>query len=162
MLSGVIALCSWSWFWISEMNNFWQIHKSVQISSVFWFEMDENYGLPVKPKQPIVFFAFCHIELTANSLCFLSYWDDKNFKLYCCTVCCYWISLVLGPTLKILLFPLTRSCFTCMGRSIGKLFFLTPQIRYPLNSIVYSNHSKKKTKIFFFFTAFAVEDGFYS
>ena len=36
------------WFWISKTHKFWQIHISVQISGVFWFEMDENYGLLVK------------------------------------------------------------------------------------------------------------------
>ena len=29
----------------------------------------------------------------------------------------------LRPTLKIFLFPLTRPCFSGMGRSVGKLFF---------------------------------------
>ena len=42
----------------------------------------------------------------------------------------------LRPTLKIFLFPLTRPCFSGMGRSVGKLFFLTSQIPYPLNLIV--------------------------
>ena len=39
--------------------------------------------------------------------------------------------------LKIFVFPLTRPCFTGMGRSVG-IFFLTSQIGYPLNSILYS------------------------
>ena len=30
------------------MHKLWQIPKSVQISSIFWFEMDENYRLPAK------------------------------------------------------------------------------------------------------------------
>ena len=49
-----------------------------------------------------------------------------------------------GPTLKIFLFPLTRPCFTGMGRSVGKLFFLTSQIGYPLNLIVYSKTCLKR------------------
>ena len=42
------------------------------------------------------------------------------------------------PTLKIFLFPLTRPSFTGMGRSVGKLLYFTPHIRYPLNQIVNS------------------------
>ena len=45
---------------------------------------------------------------------------------------------ILRPTLKIFLFPLARPRFTGMCRSVGKLFFLTSQIGYPLNLIVYS------------------------
>ena len=57
-----------------------------------------------------------------------------------------------GPTL--FLFPLTRPCFTGMGRSVD--FFLTSQIGYPLNLIVYSKTClkrplKKNTKICLFF-----------
>ena len=48
------------------------------------------------------------------------------------------------PTLKLVLFPLTRPCFTGMGRSVGKLFFLTSQIGYPLNLIVYSKTCLKR------------------
>ena len=50
--------------------------------------------------------------------------------------------LFTGPTLKIFLFPLTRPCFTGMGRSVG--FFLTSQIGYPLNLIVYSKTCCKR------------------
>ena len=50
------------------------------------------------------------------------------------------------PTLKIFLFPLTRPCFSGMGRSVGKLFFLTSQIPYPLNLIVNSPNIGNKTK----------------
>ena len=46
--------------------------------------------------------------------------------------------LDIGPTLEIFLFPLTRPCLTGMGRSVGKLFYFTSQIRYPLNLIVNS------------------------
>ena len=50
----------------------------------------------------------------------------------------------LRPTLKIVLFPLTRPCITGMGRSVRKLFFLTSQIGYPLNLIVYSKTCLKR------------------
>ena len=52
----------------------------------------------------------------------------------------------LRPTLKIFLFPLTRPCFSDMGRSVGKLFFLTSQIPYPLNLIVNSPNICNKCK----------------
>ena len=62
----------------------------------------------------------------------------------------------LRPTLKIFLFPLTQPCFTRMGRSVGKLFFYTSQIGYPINCIVYSKTRlkrplKKRIKIVCFF-----------
>ena len=44
----------------------------------------------------------------------------------------------LRPTLKIFLFPLTRPCLTGIGRSVGKLFYFTSQVGYPLNLIVNS------------------------
>ena len=47
-------------------------------------------------------------------------------------------SHILRPTLKIFLFPFTRPCLTGKGRSVGKLFFFTSQIRYSLNLIVNS------------------------
>ena len=52
----------------------------------------------------------------------------------------------LRPTLKIFLFPLTRPCFSGMGLLVGKLFFLTSQIPYPLNLIVNSPNIGNKTK----------------
>ena len=42
------------------------------------------------------------------------------------------------PTLNIFLVPLTRPCLTGMGQSVGKLFYFTSQIRYPLIFIVNS------------------------
>ena len=50
------------------------------------------------------------------------------------------------PILKIFLFPLTQPCFSGMGRSVGKLFFLTSQIPNPLNLIVNSLNIGNKTK----------------
>ena len=47
------------------------------------------------------------------------------------------------PTLKIFLFSLTRPCFTGMGLSV-KLLFLSSQIGYPLNLIVYSKTCLKR------------------
>ena len=47
------------------------------------------------------------------------------------------------PNLKIFLFPLTRPCFTGMGLSVG-IIFLTSQIGYPLNFIVYSKTCRKR------------------
>ena len=52
----------------------------------------------------------------------------------------------MGPTLKIFLFPLTRPCLTSIGWSIGKLFYLTSQIPYPLNLIVNSPAIGNKCK----------------
>ena len=68
-----------------------------------------------------------------------------------------WRTNLLGPaksvrpTSKIFLLPLTQPCFTRMGRS-G--FFLTYQIGYPLNLIVYSKTCikrplKKQQSLFF-------------
>ena len=53
--------------------------------------------------------------------------------------------VLVWPTLKIFLFPLTRPCFSGMGRSVGKLFFITSQSLYPLNQIV--NSPKKALKL---------------
>ena len=52
------------------------------------------------------------------------------------------VACSVRPTLKIFLFPLHRPCFTGMGRSVG--FFLTYQIGYPLNLIVYSKTCLKR------------------
>ena len=52
----------------------------------------------------------------------------------------------LRPTLKIFLFSLTRPCFSGMGWSVGKLFFSTSQIPYPLNLIVNSPNIGNLTK----------------
>ena len=62
----------------------------------------------------------------------------------------------LRPTLIIFMFPLTRLCFTGMGRS--EFFLLTSPIGYPLNLIVYSKTClnrplKKRQKIVLFFKA---------
>ena len=70
------------------------------------------------------------------------------------------------PTLKIFLFPLTRPCLTGMGRSVGKLFYFTSQIPYPLNLIVnsptlgnnikYTNNLQQR--IFFKITLFTLDN----
>ena len=43
------------------------------------------------------------------------------------------IETIVRANLKNILFPLTRPCFSGMGRSVGKLIFLASQIPYPLN-----------------------------
>ena len=48
--------------------------------------------------------------------------------------------------LKNIFVSLTQPCFSGMGRSVGKLFFLTSQIPYPLNLIVSSPNIGNKTK----------------
>ena len=53
----------------------------------------------------------------------------------------------VGPTLKLFLFPLTRPCFSDMGGSVRKLFFLTPKISsYLLNFIVNSPNIDNKSQ----------------
>ena len=59
------------------------------------------------------------------------------------------MELIKRPTLKIFLFPLTRPCFTRMGRSVG--FFLTSQIGYPLNLIASLEATQQNTKKSLFF-----------
>ena len=55
------------------------------------------------------------------------------------------MSLYIRPTLKILMFPHTRPCFTGMGRSVVNLFFnLRSQIGCPLSLIVNSKTCLKR------------------
>ena len=65
------------------------------------------------------------------------------------------LTVYLRPTLKIFLFPLTQPSFTGMGRSMWKIIFLTSQIGYSFNLIIYSKAClkrplRKKTKLFVF------------
>ena len=68
----------------------------------------------VNPDQ-LAFWKPADLDLyTVNRSAFILFL--KIYILYTC--------LLFRPTLKIVLFPLTRPCFTGMGRSVGKLFFL--------------------------------------
>ena len=71
-------------------------------------------------------------------------WESDLFKLYNFNSKSTRLKFYLRPTLKIFLFPLTRPCFTCMDRLVGKLIFSTSQIGYPLNLIVYSKTCLKR------------------
>ena len=52
-----------------------------------------------------------------------------------------------GPTLKSFLFPLTRPCFSSMGRSVGKLFFYNFSNSIPIIYLIVSspNIGNKRT-----------------
>ena len=55
--------------------------------------------------------------------------------------------ILVGPTLKLFLFPLTRPCFSDMGRSVGKKKFFTHKISsYLLNFIVNSHNIGNKSQ----------------
>ena len=61
------------------------------------------------------------------------------------TALCTWARHI-RPTLKINLFPLTRPCFTGMGRSVKKLFNFFPKFDTHLNLIVNSPTIGNKIK----------------
>ena len=58
--------------------------------------------------------------------------SEQNYAAY----------FVIRPSLKIFLFPLARACFSGMGRSVGKYFFLTSQISYIVNCPNIGNKTK--------------------
>ena len=58
----------------------WQIHNSVQISSIFWLEMDENYGLPVKTYRTGKNTRIRYMQIF-NSICIWGKWTH-HLHLY--------------------------------------------------------------------------------